>query len=116
MTVKTGRTRVEIGDLKVPFTEIRLSNGERHTIYNTEGPSGLPATKGLPKRRLAWVADRDEGSVQTQLYFARKGLVTPEMRFVAIREGVEPEFVRSEIAAGRAIIPANKRHTENSSQ
>ena len=112
MTVKTGRTRVEIGDLKVPFTEIRLSNGERHTIYNTEGPSGLPATKGLPKRRLAWVADRDEGSVQTQLYFARKGLVTPEMRFVAIREGVEPEFVRSEIAAGRAIIPANKRHTE----
>jgi len=48
----------------------------------------------------------------TQLYYARKGLITPEMQFVAIREGMDAEFVRKEIAEGRAVIPANTRHLE----
>ncbi len=48
----------------------------------------------------------------TQLSYARKGLVTPEMEFVAIRESFDPEFVRSEVARGRAIIPANINHPE----
>jgi phosphomethylpyrimidine synthase len=48
----------------------------------------------------------------TQLHFARRGVITEEMRFVALRESVEPEFVRSEIARGRAIIPANINHPE----
>ncbi|WP_339279774.1 phosphomethylpyrimidine synthase ThiC [Paenibacillus sp. FSL W8-1187] len=48
----------------------------------------------------------------TQLHYARRGIVTPEMEFIALREGMEPEFVRSEVAAGRAIIPANINHPE----
>src|SRR5207248_9368596 len=49
----------------------------------------------------------------TQLHYARRGEVTPEMEFVALREGVEPELVRSEVARGRAIIPANVNHPES---
>ncbi len=48
----------------------------------------------------------------TQLHYARKGIITPEMEFVAIRENMDPEFVRSEIAAGRAILPSNINHPE----
>jgi phosphomethylpyrimidine synthase len=48
----------------------------------------------------------------TQLHYARKGQVTPEMEFIALRENVAPEFVRSEVARGRAIIPANINHPE----
>ena len=49
----------------------------------------------------------------TQLHYARRGEITPEMEFVAVREGLEPEFVRSEVARGRAIIPANVNHPES---
>lgn len=48
----------------------------------------------------------------SQLHYARAGIVTPEMEYAAIREGMTPEFVRDEIAAGRAILPANINHTE----
>ena len=48
----------------------------------------------------------------TQLFYARRGEITPEMEFVAIREGLPAEFVRSEVARGRAIIPANINHPE----
>jgi phosphomethylpyrimidine synthase len=54
---------------------------------------------------------RGRGPV-TQLHYARRGEVTPEMEFVALREGMSPEFVRSEVARGRAIIPANINHPE----
>src|SRR5687768_3519760 len=43
----------------------------------------------------------------TQLHSARRGLLSPEMEFIALREGMPAEFVRSEVARGRAIIPAN---------
>ena len=46
----------------------------------------------------------------TQMHRAREGEVTPEMRRVAEREGLEPEFIRREVAEGRAIIPANVHH------
>lgn len=46
------------------------------------------------------------------MFYARQGLITEEMAFVAAREGMDPEFVRAEVARGRAIIPANKRHLE----
>ena len=49
----------------------------------------------------------------TQMHFARKGTVTPEMEFVAIRENMDPDFVRAEVARGRAIIPANINHPES---
>jgi len=54
---------------------------------------------------------RGNGPV-TQLHFARSGEITPEMEFVAIREGMPADFVRSEVARGRAIIPANINHAE----
>ncbi|EFI66067.1 phosphomethylpyrimidine synthase ThiC [Lysinibacillus sp. HST-98] len=53
-----------------------------------------------------------KGKNVTQLHYARKGIITPEMEFVAIRENMNPEFVRSEIAAGRAIMPSNINHPE----
>ncbi|WP_018131143.1 phosphomethylpyrimidine synthase ThiC [Effusibacillus pohliae] len=53
------------------------------------------------------------GQNVTQLHYARKGIITPEMEFIAIREGVSPEFVRDEVARGRAIIPANINHPES---
>jgi len=49
----------------------------------------------------------------TQLHYARRGEITPEMEFVALREGLEPEFLRAEVARGRAIIPANVNHPES---
>ncbi len=63
------------------------------------------------------------GACVTQMYYARQGIVTPEMEYVAVRENmnneqlgisthITPEFVREEIAAGRAIIPANINHPE----
>lgn len=53
-----------------------------------------------------------KGGNVTQLHYARKGIITPEMEFVAIRENIDSEFVRSEIAAGRAILPSNINHPE----
>lgn len=64
-----------------------------------------------------------DGKRVTQMHYARKGIITPEMEYVAIRENLDnesrgiksyitPEFVREEIAAGRAIIPANINHPE----
>ena len=53
-----------------------------------------------------------ENHCVTQLHYAKKGIITPEMEFIALRENVSSEFVRNEIAEGRAIIPSNINHTE----
>ncbi len=53
-----------------------------------------------------------KGKNVSQMHYARKGEITPEMEYVAIREGMEAEFVRKEIALGRAIIPCNINHSE----
>ena len=64
-----------------------------------------------------------QGRRVTQMHYARKGMITPEMEYVAIRENLDnekrgiktyitPEFVRDEVAAGRAIIAANINHPE----
>ena len=53
------------------------------------------------------------GANVTQMHYARRGKITPEMEFVALREGVEAEFVRSEVARGRAILPSNVNHPES---
>ncbi len=55
-------------------------------------------------------AARRSGSCVTQMHYAREGIVTEEMEVVARREGNTPEFIRSEVARGRAIIPANPHH------
>lgn len=62
--------------------------------------------------REAWIARRKHDPKPTQLVYARQGVITEEMAHCAKREGVEPEVVRREVAAGRAIIPANIRHPE----
>src|SRR5205085_2034132 len=61
----------------------------------------------------AQVLKAKPGRTVTQLHYARKGEVTPEMAFVAAREGLEPDYVREEVARGRAIIPANVNHPES---
>ena len=109
-----GRRLVERGELAVPATEVTLSDGTSTHLYCTEGPQGFDPREGLPHRREAWTARRKErgDSNFSQMHCARKGEITEEMRFVAIREGMSPEFVRDEIARGRAIIPANINHPE----
>ncbi|TNE88289.1 MAG: phosphomethylpyrimidine synthase ThiC [Deltaproteobacteria bacterium] len=106
--------KIEVGDLKVPFREIPLTTGETYRTYDTSGPQGIDPHHGLPKRRAEWIAAREARGDKnfSQMHYARQGVITEEMQFVAIREGVEAEFVRKEIAEGRAIIPANKRHLE----
>ncbi|MBI2027756.1 MAG: phosphomethylpyrimidine synthase ThiC [Deltaproteobacteria bacterium] len=118
--------------------------------YDTSGPySDLnyqpDVQRGLNSPRSAWIEKRKntgENNV-SQMHYARKGIITPEMEFIAIRENalieqfqdfqcdgerekrlqgqsfgaslpntITPEFVRSEVARGRAIIPANKNHSE----
>ncbi len=51
-----------------------------------------------------------KGDVNTQMHHARRGVVTEQMRLVAEKEGLEPELVRQEVAAGRLVIPANVNH------
>jgi phosphomethylpyrimidine synthase len=106
--------KVEIGALRVPFREVPISTGETLHLYDTSGPQNIAPGVGLPKRRAEWVAERvARGDTNfSQMHYARQGVITPEMQFIAIREGVEAEFVRDEVARGRAVIPANIRHLE----
>jgi len=145
-------------DIRVPMREIQLSPtliggskadpqfeaNEAIPVYDTSGPYGDPAVaidveKGIARIRSAWIAAR-AGKCVTQLHYARQGIVTPEMEFIALRENmgrerirgevlrrqhpgegfgarlpenITPEFVRDEVAAGRAIIPANINHPES---
>ena len=106
--------KVVRGDLEVPEREITLSDGEVVHTYDTTGPQGHDSQQGLPTRRTEWITARREcGDTNfSQMHYARRGETTEEMRFVAIRENVTPDFVREEIASGRAIIPANINHPE----
>ncbi len=123
--------------IAVPMREIGLSGGEPPLrVYDPSGPAGHDVQRGLPAVRARWIEDRaveqrdvdqslgaamPDGLTRTvlrgtgpvtQLYYARRGEITPEMEFVAIRESLAPEFVRDEVARGRAIIPANINHPE----
>jgi len=62
--------------------------------------------------RTEWIAPRFKDPIRTQMHYARKGVVTEEMQFVARRERLEPELIRSEVARGRMIIPANIHHAK----
>ncbi|EID72605.1 MULTISPECIES: phosphomethylpyrimidine synthase ThiC [Rhodococcus] len=100
-------------DVRVPVRRVHLTNGEHLDLYDTSGPytdadAAIDLEAGLPHLRAPWIADR-EG---TQLDAARAGVTTPEMQYCAAREGVSPEAVRAEVAAGRAVIPANRCHPE----
>ncbi|WP_395352682.1 phosphomethylpyrimidine synthase ThiC [Variovorax sp. UC122_21] len=180
-------------DLFVPVRDVKLTNGETVSLYDTSGPYTDPKVeidvrRGLPDVRGAWVVERGDtesyegrvhhalddgaknedrdaqrlaelragasalqrtprraksGANVTQMHYARRGIVTPEMEYVALRENgkrewmaeylaneerakrvagnpmgasipriITPEFVRDEVARGRAIIPANINHPE----
>ncbi|HYC54841.1 MAG TPA: phosphomethylpyrimidine synthase ThiC [Candidatus Binatia bacterium] len=102
-------------EMPVPSREISLSGGEPALrVYDTSGPAQRDVRSGLPALRQNWTQKRLASGDRnmSQMHWARRGVITEEMRFAAIRESVEPEFVRAEIAAGRAIIPANIRHPE----
>ena len=116
----TGSTKAyrEIDGLKVPFRRVDLTNGEHVELYDTSGPytdanATIDVHSGLEPIRAGWLAEREpvNGAV-SQLAYAKAGTITKEMRFVAAREGVDPEFVRHEIAIGRAVIPVNRKHPE----
>ena len=100
--------------LHIPLREVTLGGGESPVrLYDTSGPQGHDVRSGLPKLRADWIAARRRsGFVGTQLYYARRGEITPEMEFVAGREGLPADFVRAEIARCRAIIPSNINHLE----
>lgn len=106
-----------------------VTENEPVYIYDTGGPFTDPSmsvdyTKGITKIREPWIKRRAEQGVEkTQLAYAKAGIITEEMEYVAIRENmnidklgikthITPEFVRSEIAAGRAVLPANINHPE----
>ena len=61
--------------------------------------------------RTQWISPRLNDPIRTQMHYARRGVVTEEMEFVARRERLSPELIRSEVARGRMIIPANIHHT-----
>ncbi len=128
--------------VRVPMREISLGEGEQPLrVPDTSGALGHDANHGLPSVRGEWIRHRGDVDVTeaqygvlgasdlipaalrrptillgngpvTQMHYAKRGEITPEMEFVAIREGLEAEFIRSEVARGRAIIPANINHPE----
>ncbi|MCP2235595.1 phosphomethylpyrimidine synthase ThiC [Prauserella halophila] len=99
--------------LKVPMRRIALTNDEHFDVYDTSGPytdseATIDVHSGLYPLRRGWSSED-----RTQLEWARDGVITPEMEFIAVREGVSGEFVRSEVASGRAVIPVNRKHPES---
>ncbi|HWI49605.1 MAG TPA: phosphomethylpyrimidine synthase ThiC, partial [Rummeliibacillus sp.] len=128
---------VRIYDTSGPYTEehrtINIREGlpplrrdwilERNDVEEYTGRSMKPEDDGYKKEKstnsieqFPYINSRplraQKGKNVTQLHYARNGFITPEMDFIAIRENVEPEFVRKEVAEGRAIIPANINHPE----
>jgi phosphomethylpyrimidine synthase len=125
--------------IRVPMRAIALTDGETHVVYDTSGPYTDPdvvidVRHGLPPLRDAWIEARNDtvvqdktnplfasqkvrvakpGSAVTQMHYARRGTITPEMEYIAIRENCTPEHVRDEVARGRAIIPSNINHPES---
>lgn len=113
-------------NLRIPVRRINLTDGTHFDAYDTSGiyteeNPELNLKEGLAKTRDSWpkapavpavAGSEDAPKVKTQLAWARAGIVTPEMAFIAAREDVDPEVVREEVAAGRAVIPANHKHPE----
>ena len=104
--------------MQVPVRRVNLSNGEHLDLYDTSGPytdatAEIDLEAGLSRTRDRWDRAAPVDGAATQLVWARAGIITPEMAYVAAREGLAPELVRDEVARGRAVIPANHRHPES---
>ena len=81
------------------------------SVNNGNGHNG----SGAAKPRLDWITRRKSENADgnfSQMHFARQGIVTDEMQYIARREKIAPELVRDEVARGRMIIPANINHPE----
>src|SRR5690348_9327192 len=97
------------------------TNGNGHSA-NGNGLSANGNGTGndykVPAPRADWIVKRKEEAARTgdsnmsQMHFARKGLITEEMAYVAHREKLTADFIRKEVAEGRMIIPANINHPE----
>ena len=93
--------RADVEELPGPTSRYRRLRDEDPTLGGVRFASVRKPLRARP------------GRVVTQMHYARRGEITPEMEFVAIREGVDPAFVRDEVARGRAIIPSNANHPES---
>ncbi|MEJ2336696.1 MAG: phosphomethylpyrimidine synthase ThiC [Gemmatimonadales bacterium] len=93
--------RVDVDELPAPTSEYRREREADPELEELRFPGSLKPLRAKPGRRV------------TQMHYARRGEVTPEMEFIALREGVPAEFVRAEVARGRAIIPSNINHPES---
>ncbi len=135
---KQENTPVRLYDTSGPYTDpsytVDLSKGlpalrspwiqERGDVEEYEGRKIKPEDNGFqvendPRANQAVFPGlkrkplrAKKGKNVTQLHYARKGIITPEMEFIAIRENMKPEFIRDEVAKGRAIIPSNINHPE----
>ncbi len=130
----------KLHNISVAMREIQLSGSNSPvTVYDTSGPFTDPSVaidlnKGIPALRRDWIRARQDvetsrgkflkaksGANVSQMHYARKGMITAEMEYIAIRENqcstgerlITPEFVRDEVARGRAIIPSNINHPES---
>jgi phosphomethylpyrimidine synthase len=111
-------------DIRLGLPKLRAAwIAERDDTEEYDGREVQPVDNGLKKhdhRNLDSVFGQHAkprkakaGVTATQLAYARKGVITPEMEFVAVREGMTPELVRDEVARGRAVIPLNVNHPES---
>src|SRR5687767_2989733 len=94
---------------------------ERGDVEQLSGPTSLyrrereedPALGGVRFASVRPPLRARAGRCVTQMHYARRGDITPEMEFIALREGVDATLVRDEVARGRAIIPSNVNHPES---
>ena len=94
---------------------IAVANGgslDRHSFADAETRYGVPQPRKDCNLKRREEAARTGDTNMSQMHFARLGLITEEMAFVAHKEKLAPELVRSEIAKGTMIIPANINHPE----
>src|SRR2546425_232912 len=92
--------RGDVEELPGPTSAYRRRRDEDPALGGVRFASMRKPLRARPGRRV------------TQMHYARRGEITPEMEFVALREGMSPELVRDEVARGRAILPANVNHPE----
>ena len=106
--------RAGIAPLRAGWIEQRddtLELEQPSSIYR-RGREAMPELEALRFHTSRRVRKAKPGANVSQLHYARQGVITPEMEFIAIREGVAPELVRSEVARGRAVMPLNVNHPE----
>src|SRR5882672_7838917 len=84
-------------------------------MTSTNGTNGNGNGHSVVKPRAEWIAQRKAENSNgnfSQMHYARKGVITEEMKYIAGKEKLMPELVRDEVARGRMIIPANINHLE----